>query len=119
MATTMIYICTHFYVVLSIVLSILSILYFLLLGMRWFRFLCIISVLFLFFGLSFAAFSVNDFITQFQTKQATLSSTDKKTYYLQVYHNLTLLAMKNRSDIQQFTLYTSLKNYIYDQLNNL
>ena len=87
--------------------------------MRWFRFLFVISLSSLFFGLSFATFSVDDFIVQFQTKQATLSPSDKKAYCLQVYHNLTLLAIKNRSDIQQFTLYTLLKNYIDGQLSTL
>ena len=110
---------SYFYVVLSILLSILFLLYFLLFNMRWFRFLVIVSLWSVFFCLSFAAFSVDDFIAQFQTKQAPLSLTDKKTYYLQVYNNLTLLAIRNRSDIQQVTLYTSLKNYIHDQLQNL
>jgi len=78
---------------------------------------------FLFFclslGTTFASFSADDFIAQFQTKQSTLSLAEKKTYYLQVYNNLSLLAVRNRSDAEQIKLYTSLREYVSTQIKNL
>ncbi|MFA6255943.1 MAG: CAP domain-containing protein [Candidatus Absconditabacterales bacterium] len=70
-------------------------------------------------GTTFASFSADDFIAQFQTKQSTLSLAEKKTYYLQVYNNLSLLAVRNRSDAEQIKLYTSLREYVSTQIKNL
>ncbi len=78
---------------------------------------CIVCCLFLW--TTWALFSADTFIAQFQAKQATLSLSEKKTYYLQVYNNLSLLAIRNRNDADQFALYTSLKDYVHTQITNL
>lgn len=80
-------------------------------------FLLCISVLFLW--TSFAQFSAEDFISQFQTQQSKLPSAEKKAYYLKTYNNLSLLASRNRNDAVQFTLYTTLKEYIKTQISLL
>lgn len=67
----------------------------------------------------FASFTADDFIASFQQQSATLSLAQKKTYYLQVYNNVSLLAVKHRSDSEQFNLYTSLKTYIRAQIKSL
>lgn len=87
--------------------------------MRSIRSLLLFFILSLYLGTSFAAFSADSFITSFQAKQATLSLAEKKPYYLQVYNNLTLLAIKNRNDAEQANLYAFLKEYILSQIKNL
>ncbi|MEI6773260.1 MAG: hypothetical protein WCL18_00020 [bacterium] len=54
-----------------------------------------------------------------QAKQATLSLAEKKTYYLQVYNNLTALAIRNHDDVEQAKLYILLKDYVQTQIENL
>jgi len=84
-----------------------------------FRRLLLSCILCLFVGTSFAAFSVDSFIADFQSKQAMLSLAEKKAYYLQVYNNLSLLAIRNRSDAEQLKIFTTLKDYINTQIQNL
>ncbi len=79
-------------------------------------FLCLLT---LFVGASWAAFSADAFIAQFQAKQATLSLAEKKTYYAQVYSNLSLLAFRNRNDAEQAKLFATLKDYVSAQMKNL
>jgi hypothetical protein len=87
--------------------------------MRSFRYLGIFVFCFLFFAPTFALFSVDDFIMQFQTQQANLSSSEKQTYYKKVLNNLNLLAFRNRDDAEQVKLYTELHNYVSAQIENL
>jgi len=87
--------------------------------MRTFHFLFTFVVLFLFLGTTFAIFSVDDFIAWLQAKQATLSLAEKKTYYLQVYNNLTALAIRNHDDVEQAKLFVLLKDYVQTQIKNL
>lgn len=87
--------------------------------MRSFRYLGIFVFCFLFFAPTFALFSVDDFIMQFQTQQAKLSSSEKQTYYKKVLNNLNLLAFRNRDDAEQVKLYTELKNYVSAQIHIL
>lgn len=87
--------------------------------MRWLRYLSIAFAFCLFLGTTFALFSADTFIAQLQNASATLSLSDKKAYYLKVYNNLSLLAIRNRNDADQFALYTSLKNYVHTQITNL
>ena len=84
-----------------------------------FRSLFLFLIVSLFLGSVFADFSATDFISQFQTKQATLSSSEKKTYYVQVYNNLSLLAIRNRNDIAQSKIFESLKTYVKSQMQAL
>lgn len=70
----------------------------------------------LMFGVSFAVFSADDFIAQFQSQQTKFSLQEKIIYDKKVLANLTLLALRNRNDTSQFTLYTSLKEYVSAQL---
>ncbi|MCX6823854.1 MAG: CAP domain-containing protein [candidate division SR1 bacterium] len=83
------------------------------------RSLLLIGILSLFLGTTFAVFTADSFIAQFQAQQATLSTTEKKVYYKKVFNNLSLLAIQNRTDIEQFTLYTSLKDYVNTQIQLL
>ena len=87
--------------------------------MYWFRSLLMFCMFCLLFGITTADFSADTFITQFQNKQSTLSLTEKKTYYKKVIGNLHLLAIKNRTDAQQSAFYTSLKDYVGTQLQNI
>lgn len=80
-------------------------------------FLLCISVLFLW--TSFAQFSAEDFISQFQTQQSKLPSAEKKAYYLKTYNTLSLLAVRNRDDMEKLALYTALKEYIKTQITLL
>ncbi len=66
-----------------------------------------------------ATFSYNDFVAQFSSASANLSQTEKKAYYLKVYNNMSLLAIRNRTDVKQFNLYTLLKTYIQTQIKAL
>lgn len=98
---------------------ILFLLYYFYTLMKLIRTLLIISILSLFVGTSFAAFSYDDYVTQFQTASNNFSLTEKKAYYLKVYNNFSLLAFRNRSDTELFTLYTSLKSYVQTQIKAL
>jgi len=83
------------------------------------RSLLLVGILSLFLWTTFAVFTADSFIAQFQAQQATLSTTEKKVYYKKVLSNLSLLAIKNRTDISQVTLYTSLKDYVNTQIQLL
>jgi hypothetical protein len=87
--------------------------------MRSLRYIGVFVFCFLFIGTTFALFSVDDFIMQFQTQQAKLSSSEKQTYYKKVLNNLNLLAFRNRDDAEQVKLYTELQNYVSAQIENL
>lgn len=87
--------------------------------MKFFRYGLAVLLGFLSLGFSWASFSYNDFVAQFTKASAGLSLTQKKTYYTKIYNNLSLLAIRNREDSTQYTLYTSLKTYIYSQLKAL
>ncbi|MEI6672751.1 MAG: hypothetical protein WCL02_05490 [bacterium] len=79
----------------------------------------IFFLLFLFLGTTFALFSAEDFIAQFQIQEAPLSSSEKKIYYTKVIDNLNFLALKNRLDEQQYQLYMSLRSYVQAQMETL
>lgn len=66
-----------------------------------------------------SAFSLDDFIVQFQSASTNLSLAGEKAYYLKVYNNMSLLALRNHDNAEQSALYTSLKDYVYTQLQNL
>lgn len=87
--------------------------------MRLIRYMLLVLFCSLFLWITWATFSYDDFVVQFQSTSTNLSITEKKAYYLKVYNNLSLLAIRNRNDTQQFTLYTSLKDYVNTQLKNL
>lgn len=87
--------------------------------MKLFRYGLAVFLCSLLIGVSRAAFSYNDFVAQFTKASVGLSLTQKKTYYTKIYNNLSLLAIRNREDSTQYTLYTSLKTYIYSQLKAL
>ena len=87
--------------------------------MKLFRYGLAVFLCSLLIGVSRAAFSYNDFVAQFTKASVGLSLTQKKTYYTKIYNNLSLLAIRNRKDSTQYTLYTSLKTYIYSQLKAL
>lgn len=70
------------------------------------------------FGITFASFSAEDFLVQFHTQEAGLSSSEKIAYYKKVISNLTLLAIRYRDDKEQSALYTSLKAYVSSQLQD-
>ena len=84
--------------------------------MRSLRMLLFMFLVPLMFGVSFAVFSADDFIAQFQSQQTKFSLQEKIIYDKKVLANLTLLALRNRNDTSQFTLYTSLKEYVSAQL---
>lgn len=75
------------------------------------RSLFVFFILCLFLGTSFAAFSAEDFITGFQTKEATLSSVDKGIFYKKVLANLSLI-IKNSADSQEILVLNRLKAYV-------
>lgn len=77
---------------------------------------CIFSI---FLWTAFASFTAEDFIAGFQKQATTLSLAQKKTYYLHVYNNLSLLAVKNRNNAEQLKLFTSLKTYVTAQIKSL
>ncbi len=83
------------------------------------RLLLLVSIFSLFLWTTFAVFTADSFIAQFQSQQATLSTTEKKVYYKKVLNNLSVLAIKNRTDIEQVRLYTSLKDYVNTQIQLL
>ena len=87
--------------------------------MRLFRLLILFSAVFFFLWASFALFSADTFIAEFQSKAATLSPVDKKIYYKQVLSSITLLAIRNRNDVDQAKLYESLKSYVSDQIQSI
>ncbi len=87
--------------------------------MRSFRFVCLSCILCLFAGITFAAFSQESFIAQFDSTAATLSSSEQRTYYLKLYNSMSLLALRNRADADQYQLYTSLKDYIKSKITIL
>ena len=87
--------------------------------MRSLRYLFVLCVFSLFLAPTFAIFSVDDFIMQFQTQQAKLSSLEKQAYYKKVLNNLSLLALRNRDDAEQVKLYTELQNYVSAQIESL
>lgn len=87
--------------------------------MRLFRLLILFFAVSLSFWASFALFSADSFISEFQSKAATLSPIDKKIYYKQVLNSLTLLAIRNRNDVDQAKLYESLKSYVSDQIQSI
>lgn len=87
--------------------------------MRSIRFRLVWCLLCLFLWTTFAALSYDDFVVQFTNASANLSIAQKKTYYLQVYNNLCLLAIRNRDDAAQLNLYNSLKTYVQGQLKVL
>lgn len=70
-------------------------------------------------GTTFALFSAEDFMDQFQNQQTSLSLSEKKSYYTKVIQNLSLLAFRNRFDEEQYQLYTSLKSYVTTQMENI
>lgn len=83
------------------------------------RYLFLFLFVFLFCGFTFADFSVDDFVAQLQTKQATLSPPETRAYYLQVYTNLRLLAIKNRDNTEQVKILSALKDYMQSQIESL
>ena len=87
--------------------------------MRSIRSLLVLCLLSLFLWTTFAVFTADSFIAQFQAQQASLSTAEKKIYYKKVLSNLSLLAIRNRDDAQQLALYTSLKDYVNAQANLL
>lgn len=87
--------------------------------MRSFRFVCLSFILCLFAGITFAAFSQESFITQLDSIAATLSPSEQRTYYLKLYNSMSLLALRNRTDTEQYQLYTSLKDYIKSKITIL
>lgn len=87
--------------------------------MKLFRYGLAVFLCSLLIGVSRAAFSYNDFVAQFTKASVGMSLPQKKTYYTKIYNNLSLLAIRNREDSTQYTLYTSLKTYIYSQLKAL
>ena len=84
-----------------------------------FRIVLTICILCLFVGTGFAAVSYDDYVTQLQSASANLSLGEKKAYYIKVYNNFSLLAIKNRNDTQLSDLYVSLKAYAQAQLKAL
>lgn len=72
-----------------------------------------------FFGLTFAVFSPQEFITTFTAQQSRLSSWEQKTYARKVYSNISLLAIRYRDDPEQYKTYMELKSYMRDYLDLL
>lgn len=72
-----------------------------------------------FLWISFAAFSAEDFITQFQSQQAKIPTAAKKSYYQKTYNTLSLLAIRNRNDVEQVKIYNALREYIKIQIKNI
>lgn len=72
----------------------------------------------LFLGSTFASFSVDDFVTQLETKQTTLSASQKEAYYSQMYNTLSLLAIRNRANIEQASVFASLKDYVKAEMKS-
>lgn len=83
------------------------------------RSLLVLWILCLLWWVSYAAFSADTFITQFHAQETNLSLSEKQTYYSNVYDNLSSLAIKNCTDTQQYNLYTSLKDYVHDQIDGI
>jgi hypothetical protein len=97
----------------------ISIIYYLFIRMRSLRSLLLVWISCLLLWNASAAFSTEDFITQFQIQQTKLSLSEKKSYYLQVYNKLSLLAIRNRNNAEQSALYVSLKAYVQSQIQSL
>lgn len=87
--------------------------------MRSLRVCLIVVISFLFLWSTFALFTPESFIKEFDTVDASLGLSAKKPYYLKVYSNLGLLAIRNRYDAEQVELYTTLKTYVRQRLDRL
>ncbi len=87
--------------------------------MRSFRFVCVSCIWCLFAGITFATFSQEDFVTQFDSIAATLSPSEQRAYYLKLYNSMSLLALRNRTNTGQYQLYTSFKDYIKSKITIL
>lgn len=87
--------------------------------MRSIRLLFLVGILSLLLWTTFAVFTADSFIAQFQSASANLSPIEKKVYYKKVLSNLSLLAIRNRNDAAQFALYASLKEYVNAQMKSL
>lgn len=83
----------------------LSLFYPLYLEMRLIRFFALSFALFIFLGAGFAGFSSEAFITGFESQEATLAATQKKSYYKKILANLSILAIRYRNDSQDAVVF--------------
>lgn len=83
------------------------------------RSLLVLWILCLLWWFTYAAFSADTFIAQFHAQEINLSSVEKQTYYSNVYTTLSSLALKSCWDAEQYNLYTSLKEYVQDQIDGI
>lgn len=87
--------------------------------MRLLRFFLLFLGSTLLLGTTFATFSFDDFVTNFQSQQASLSLGEKQSYSKKVLANLNILTLRNRKDKEQKDFYTSLISYVTLQLENI
>jgi len=80
------------------------------------RYLFLVWIFMFFIWIVGATFSVDTFITQFHANSANLTPVEKKSYYTKVYNTMSLLALRNRTNEEQYKLYTSIKEYIKTQI---
>jgi uncharacterized protein YkwD len=84
--------------------------------MRSVRYLTCLLILFLFLWTVFAAISSDTYIATFESQQAKLTSSQKKTYYDSVIKSMSSLMIKYRDDANQIKELLKIKAYVSDKL---